>query len=281
MDPIKSIENAAALDSPIEKVGGVASKVLPQGPVKDALCGTWLGHPLHPMLTDLPIGFWLGSLVVDVVGGRSGRAAADRLLAIGSLAALPTAASGLSDWIDTYGDERRVGFVHAAGNLAALGLFTGSSLARRRGRRATGFLLSVAGAACVSASGFLGGHLSFRLGAGVDHTRFEHPPEDWTPAMPVAEIQERTPTFAQVNGADVMIYKDADRICAIANRCSHRAGPLHEGTVDGARRTVTCPWHASEFDLDTGAVVRGPAVAGQPVYETRINGDHLEVKAAG
>lgn len=281
MNPIKSIEKATALDPPIEAAGKVATNLIPQGPLKDLLCGTWLGHPLHPMLTDVPIGLWMGSLLLDIAGGKQGRKAADRLLGLGTLASLPTAASGLADWIDTYGDERRVGFVHAAGNIAAIGLFTASFVSRKRGRRKPGVLLSMAGTACMTAAGFLGGHMSFRLGAGVDHTRFQHAPEDWTPVMPVAELPEGVPTYAQVDGADVLLYRDASGICALSDFCSHRGGPLHEGTVDPHRRTVTCPWHASEFDLDTGTVVRGPAVAGQPRYETRVAGDELEVKAAG
>jgi nitrite reductase/ring-hydroxylating ferredoxin subunit/uncharacterized membrane protein len=278
MNPIESIENASALDAPIEKVGKVAANLIPQGPVKDLLCGTWLGHPLHPLLTDVAIGLWTGSVAIDFLGGKNGRGAADKLLALGTLSAIPTAASGLSDWIDTYGDERRVGFVHAVGNLAATTLFATSYLARKRGKRGLGVALSLAGTSAMTAAGFLGGHMSYRLGAGVDHTRFAKTVGDWTPVTALADLPDRTPTLVSPGGADILIYRDGGKICALADHCSHRAGPLHEGKVDPDGRTVTCPWHASEFDLESGEVVRGPAVAGQPAYETRIVGDQVEVK---
>lgn len=278
MDPIKSIENATSLDAPIEKVGDVAAKIIQQGPLKDALCGTWLGHPLHPLLTDLPIGFWTGSVLLDLVGGKEGRRTADKLLGFGTLAAVPTLVSGLSDWVDTYGDERRVGFVHAVGNTMATALFAGSYLARKRGRRGLGLLMSLGGTGTVTAAGFLGGHMSYRLGAGVDHTRFQHHPQEWTTTMPVSELGERTLTQAKAGDAEVLLYRDGSKICAISDVCSHRAGPLHEGKLNPEARTVTCPWHGSEFDLETGSIMRGPAVARQPAYETRVTGDQVEVK---
>lgn len=278
MNPIESIENATALDPPIEKVGKVAEKLIPQGPVKNALCGTWLGHPLHPLLTDTAIGLWTGSVLIDLVGGKGGRGAADKLLGFGTLSAIPTAASGLSDWVDTYGDERRVGFVHALGNVTATALFATSYLARKRGNRGLGVALSLCGASVMTVAGFLGGHMSYRLGAGVDHTRFAKTAGDWTPVTALSALPDRTPTLVSPEGADILIYRDGDKICALADHCSHRAGPLHQGKVDADGRTVTCPWHGSQFDLETGAVVTGPAVAGQPPYETRVVGDQVEVK---
>jgi len=275
---IESIENTAALDPAIDEVGKVAAKLVPQGPLKDVLCGTWLGHPLHPMLTDLAIGLWTGSVLIDLVGGKGARGAADRLLGFGTLSAIPTAASGLADWVDTYGDERRVGFVHAIGNITATALFATSYLARKRGNRGLGVALSLGAFSLVTAAGFLGGHLSYRLGAGVDHTRFAKTVDDWTAVKALSDLPDRTPTLVSPGGADILVYRDGDNICALADHCSHRAGPLHEGKIDAGSRTVTCPWHGSEFDLETGAVVRGPAVTGQPAYETRIVGDQVEVK---
>src|SRR5947199_3809019 len=110
---VDTLAEADVLDRIGKPVSTWVGGVVGHGPVKDVLSGTWLGHPLHPMLTDLPIGFWTSSLLLDLVGGRRAHAASDRLMALGILSALPTAASGLSDWSDTIGEERRIGTVHA------------------------------------------------------------------------------------------------------------------------------------------------------------------------
>ena len=130
----------------------------------------------------------------------------------------------------------------------------------------------------MSLGGYLGGHLSYRLGVGVDHNRFEEPPEEWTPVMPAADLPERVPAVATAGDAKVMLYKDGQTLCAIAENCSHRGGPLHEGEVDHSTRVVTCPWHFSQFKITTGEIVRGPATAPQPAYDVRVKGDQIEVK---
>jgi nitrite reductase/ring-hydroxylating ferredoxin subunit/uncharacterized membrane protein len=280
-NPIAAIEQAEILDSATESIAGGASKLLSQGPIKDALTGKWLGHPVHPMLTDLPIGFWVASLLFDFLGGKAGRSAADRLIGLGILSALPTAASGVADWVDTIEEEQRVGFVHALGNVTAIALYTLSYRARMRGHRREGVALSLLGAGSISVSGYLGGHLAYSLGAGVDRTAFDQGPQDWTPALPVAELPEKVPAVADADGITVLLYREGDEISAIADKCSHRGGPLHEGEIDPSGQTVTCPWHASEFNLKTGKVVHGPATAPQPLYEARISGDQVEVRRSG
>jgi uncharacterized membrane protein len=128
-------------------------RALPAGPLKDALSGTWLGHTLHPLLTDLPIGAWTSSLMLDAIGGPQSRTAAKRLIAIDILAALPTAATGVCDWGDTQPKERRVGLMHAAANTTALALFSTSLLARRHGRHGRGIALSLAAAGALGVGG--------------------------------------------------------------------------------------------------------------------------------
>ena len=144
------------------------------------LSGTWLGHPLHPLLTDVVLGSWTSSLVLDLVGGPKAQPAADKLVAVGILSALPAVAAGLSDWADVSGQARRMGVLHAAGNAAALALFTASLTARRRGCRRLGVGLSLLGAAAAATAGWLGSHLTYSLGVGVNEAVFESPPEDWT-----------------------------------------------------------------------------------------------------
>src|SRR5205085_8084212 len=123
-----------------------AQKRLGAQPLKDVLSGTWLGHPLHPMLTDLPIGFWTSAFTLDLLGGRASRRAARRLVAWGVVCAVPTALSGAADWSDTVDAERRVGFVHAAANTAAVLCYTASWVQRRRGRHWRGVAFGLAGA---------------------------------------------------------------------------------------------------------------------------------------
>ena len=131
------------------------------------------------MLTDLPIGFWTSAMAVDFLGGQKGHKAADRLVALGVLSALPTAAAGLADWSDTIGEDRRLGLAHAVGNVVAVDLYAWSWIARKRGRRGAGVTLSVLGAAAATAGAYLGGHLAWRKGVNVDRHAWDHPSDDW------------------------------------------------------------------------------------------------------
>ena len=168
-DLVHRVEQAAWLDDPADTIQRVADRVVPPGPTRERWRGRALGHALHPMLTDLPIGCWTSAALVDLLGGRRGRPAADRLVAAGVVTAVPTAVAGLAELGDMSDPEiRRVGAAHALGNAAGTVLYVLSWLARRRGRRFRGVLLALAGAGVLSASGYLGGHLVFRLGAGVD-----------------------------------------------------------------------------------------------------------------
>jgi len=165
------LEAAEALDGPAEAIGRTVRGAIPEGAPKDALSGTWLGHALHPVLTDVPIGTWTSSILLDWIGGRDSRAAADRLLLTGILAAGATVATGWSDWADAEARDprvRRSGLVHAAANATATVLMAGSYASRKRGARGRGKLLSLAGSAALGCGGWLGGHLSYTLGAGVD-----------------------------------------------------------------------------------------------------------------
>lgn len=272
----KRVEAEKTLDPVANKVADAVSKVLPAGPVKDLLSGTWLGHSLHPLLTDVPIGAWTSASVLDVTGGDGSRAAARRLVGIGILASLPTAASGLSDFSDTYGPERRVGIAHAGLNTVALGLFSGSYLARRRGADGAGRALGLAGMAVASLGAYLGGHLSLDMGIGVDHTAYEAGPGEWTPVLDDAELVEGEARMVESEGASVMIARHGGRVCALADRCSHLGGPLHEGRIENG--TVTCPWHGSVFALDDGRVVRGPARSPQPAFDARVADGRIEVR---
>lgn len=267
------------LDAPAQKVAGVMRKVIPSGPVKDALSGTWLGHAFHPLMTDVPIGTWTSAVILDWIGGRQSRPAADRLVGVGLAAAVPTIASGWSDWVDSTSssdDIRRVGLLHAGFNASGTVLFAGSLLARLSGRRTSGKLLGLAAISSVGAGGWLGGHLSYSQASGVDQTALEQGPTDWTPALAESELDENAAKCAVVSGVAVLLVRQGGEVRALANRCTHRGGPLHQG--DLGEGTITCPWHQSTFALSDGSVLEGPAAYAQPVYDVRSSAGMLEVR---
>ena len=274
---VTAIEQASALDRIADPLTKAVRSALPAGRLKDGLSGTWLGHTLHPLLTDVPIGAWTSSLILDAVGGRESQRAADRLIAVGILAALPTAATGIADWGDTQPKERRVGMVHAVANTTALALFSGSLLARGRGRRARGIALSLAGGGALGLGGYLGGHLSFALGLGVDRTAFESWPEDWTDATAEDNVSEGRLLRATVNGVDALLTRYQGEVVAFADRCTHRGAPLHEGELrDGA---IVCPWHQSVFRLADGTIEQGPATRPAPRFEARVREGRVELRS--
>jgi nitrite reductase/ring-hydroxylating ferredoxin subunit/uncharacterized membrane protein len=271
---IEELEPLDAVSEPLQKA--VRSAVPQESQLKDFLSGTWLGHPLHPPLTDVVIGAWTSALLLDLVGGKDGEEAADRLVAAGILAAVPTASAGLSDWAELRGGNRRVGIVHALGNTTALLLHTLSWFARRRGERARGITLSALGYGVTTFSAWLGGHLSFAKGVGVNQTVFEDVPSEWTSVLDEADVAEGTPTAARANGLAVVLVRRGQQLYALADRCSHRGCSLHEGELN-PDATLTCPCHGSTFRLD-GSIVKGPAASPQPAFDVRTTAGKVEIR---
>jgi len=264
-----------ALDGVGRKLAHSVGRVFPHGPVKDALSGTWLGHSLHPVLTDVPIGTWVSATALDVLGDEEHEPAAELLIKLGLVASLPTVAAGLSDWSDTMGAERRIGLLHAAGNSAVSLLYLGSLAARKRGHRGLGVSLGLLGTGVTLFSAYLGGHLSLAMGVGVDQSTFEGGPTDWTSVMTETDLGTEA-VKVDVAGAAVMLVRDGGSIAALSDRCSHLGGPLHEGEIrDGC---VQCPWHASVFSLQDGSVVAGPARSPQPAYDVRVEQGDIQIK---
>jgi nitrite reductase/ring-hydroxylating ferredoxin subunit/uncharacterized membrane protein len=271
---------AASLDTPAEAVAKWVRGAVPKGPVKDALSGTPLGHALHPLLTDLPIGTWTSASLLDVVGGRAARPASRRLIATGLLASLPTAASGLNDWADTTPADdsvRRVGAVHAVANVIALGLYTASFAARRRDAHGRGAALGLAGMGALLVGGHLGGHLSYAKGVGVDNTAFDSGPEDWTEVLDDSALREGQLVAAEAGGERLVLARLHGEVRALADRCAHRGGALSDGAIVGG--CVECPLHGSLFRLDDGGVERGPSAYPQPVYDVRVQDGKIAVRA--
>jgi nitrite reductase/ring-hydroxylating ferredoxin subunit len=265
------VEPLDEIAEPVQEAIGAVPK-----PVRDVLDGVWFGNPLHPALTDVPLGAWTAAFALDLVGSD----AADGALAVGILGAVPAALTGLNDWSHLKDDARRIGTVHALVNTAGLTLNVLSLAARRGGMRRVGKLLSGVAYGGTLFSAHLGGHLSFGLGVRVNRTAFESPRERFAPVCDEEQLEGGKLVGVELEGESVVVSRSesSGEVCAIAATCSHLGGPLDEGERDGD--TVTCPWHGSEFDLCSGEVRSGPAVYPQPRYETRVRAGKVEIRIA-
>ncbi|HEV2108868.1 MAG TPA: Rieske 2Fe-2S domain-containing protein, partial [Thermomicrobiales bacterium] len=242
---------------------------------KDALYGVWLGHPLHPAVVTMPIGFWTTTMMLDAIGEEK---ASDLSLKLGFVSALGAATTGAAQWQDTYNQEapRRLGTLHALLNVVATTLYGASWVARSNGSRGAGVALSTAGFGLVNVSAWLGGDLAYDLGIGVNRTAFEQQPSKWTDVLAESELPENSPKRVEADGVPVLLLKRDGEIFAISAVCTHLGGPLEKGEIDG--ETVTCPWHGSVFCLRDGKVIHGPATVSEPAYEVRVQGGRVAVR---
>ena len=277
---IDGIESFEGIDVPAKAYSRKVSEILGPGRLKDLLSGTPIGHALHPMLTDVVIGSFLSSTALDVVGGADSQEASARLIVLGIAAYPPTALTGTSDWADgsVKNDAvRRVGIFHAASNGAALALYGASLAAKRRGERAKGTALGLAGAGVLGFAGYLGGHLTFVNGVGVDQTVFDAGPNEWTEAADVADLPDGKLVRRVVDETPVVLLRRGEKTQALHDRCSHRGCPLSSrGAVSGDEIECTC--HGSRFSLTDGSLFQGPATQPQPAFETREREGKLEIK---
>ena len=266
------------LDSVAEKMHAAWNPLFgAEGPIaiKDALYGTWLGHPLHPVLTDLPIGFWTTSAVLDAAGLERG---SDLTLKLGTVSALATAVTGYAQWHDLQNLEapRRLGTLHAMLNITATACYGASWVLRDRGDRTPGLVLSTTGLVITSVSGLLGGDLAYKLGIGVSRVAFEEPAGDWAAVIGLADLADGTLTRVENEGDPLVLLKDGATVYAASATCTHVGGPLDEGELSGT--CVTCPWHGSEFDLRNGRVIHGPATSPIHANEARVTDGQVEVR---
>jgi nitrite reductase/ring-hydroxylating ferredoxin subunit/uncharacterized membrane protein len=267
-----AIERAQRIDPLADGLNRLVAKVTVPGALRGVLSGTWLGHPVHPFLVSTPIGCWTSVSILDALGQRR---AAQTLVGAGVVSVVPTALTGLFDWVDTDGAERRVGFVHLAVNTVATSVYALSWLARRRQRHGLGVGLAVVGAGVASAGGWLGGHLAYAMGVGVDTNAFDAGPLDWT-HLDVEVPEGQQPVRTAVGPTPLLVVRQPEGVKVIGDRCSHRGAPLSDGEI--AHGCVTCPWHGSRFDLSSGAVRRGPAVVPQPTYQVREGANGIDVR---
>ncbi|MFE5211478.1 Rieske 2Fe-2S domain-containing protein [Streptomyces sp. NPDC056600] len=267
-----------------DRLADAVQKVVRAAPLgrrgRDLLHGLPIGHPLHPVLVQVPVGAWMSTAVLDLLPGQE--RAARRLVGVGLAVAGPAAVAGWVDWADLQRQQRRVGLLHAALNNAAVWLYAGSYAARRSGRQGLGRGLAVAGLTAVSVGGALGGHLAYRQAAGANHA--EQVPHlvrpGWHGLGGVSDLPIGQAVRRKVDDVPVMVVRvDEDTVRVLADQCSHLAGPLSQGEIsDGC---VRCPWHGSVFRLEDGWNVRGPATAPQPAFDTRVVDGRLEVRLRG
>ncbi len=248
----------------------------------DLLHGVWLGHPLHPLLTDMTIGAWTLSAFFDALslagGSRKSQHAADTLVGLGNLSALPTALAGLADFSTIPQGAAHVGFAHGLLNTVGYTCFLGSQVARSRNLRPLAIALSLSGVLILLASAYLGGHLTYRHRVGVNHAQKARGPQQWTPVLAAAELRSGVPVRVELADNAILLYRQNDDapILATGAVCSHAGGPLEEGHFQG--HCVQCPWHDSVFDLHTGAIVHGPATYPLTTYAARIQSGQIELR---
>jgi nitrite reductase/ring-hydroxylating ferredoxin subunit/uncharacterized membrane protein len=252
--------------------------------VKNFLHGTWLGHPLHPALTDIPVGAWTAALALDALEAMSGRkecgSAADLAIGVGLIGAVGSAITGITDWSETDGSARRVGLLHGLLNVAATTLYATSLVMRKRRRsRQSGIAMSMLGYAVASTAAYLGGHLVFGEQIGVDHTATANAgqPEKFMKVMPEADLKENKPTRVDAKGVAILLVRRKGEIYAMTETCPHLGGPLSEGKLVGD--AIQCPWHKSELALEDGHVVNGPTAYPARCFDVRVRAGQIEVRA--
>jgi nitrite reductase/ring-hydroxylating ferredoxin subunit len=279
-----AVDGLRGLDRPAERLERALAAAFTAGGrpaqrLKNVLHGTWLGHPLHPVLTDVPIGAWTAGLVLDALDARGRRTGpgADAALAVGVGGAVAAALTGMTDWQHTAGRARRIGLTHGLLNTTSLACYLTSLGLRRRGRRRAGRRAALLGYLVSALAAYLGGHLVYALRIGVDHAADAPRPSDFVPVLPDAGLPEGQARCIELEGAPVLLVRRGGRIDAIAATCSHLGGPLARGRIEDG--VVQCPWHGSRFALDDGRVVDGPATFAQPGYETRVRAGHVELRA--
>jgi nitrite reductase/ring-hydroxylating ferredoxin subunit/uncharacterized membrane protein len=249
---------------------------------QDFMNGSWLGHPLHPLLTDVVVGGFTMLIILDLVSlifGANFRDASLIILGLTTLAGLATVLSGLTDFKDTgFDDERNITTLHGYVNMLSILVYIVAFFVRLGGAEVTGQILSIVGYLMITAGAFIGGHVVFKYGYTVNHNAFAggRRAKAFTPILPAAELAENTPTKASLGPTALVLVRRGDLVYALKETCSHAGGPLSEGTLDGD--AIVCPWHASHFRLSDGSVKHGPAHTRQVSYHARINDGQVEVE---
>jgi nitrite reductase/ring-hydroxylating ferredoxin subunit len=281
------LADVPTFDKAIEPARRVVNAALRPQAVKDALHGTWLGHSLHPVLVQVPVGSWLSAGLLDAVPRL--RPAATVLIGTGVAAAVPASLAGAADWSEQEVGIRRLGALHAVANSAALSLYVGSLVARGRGHGALGRVLSYAGLSIATGSAAVGGHMSYAQSSGASHsaTAARALTSDWIDLGPLDDLPEGRPALRTGKGGSVAVplavVRRGAKVDVFLGACAHLSGPLYEGAVEEVhgRQCLVCPWHGSAFDLDSGSPRRGPAANPQVKLEVRMEAGRVMARLPG
>ncbi len=283
LDTVNMIEEQSWLEPASDVVQRAANEALTGGGARQSLDnflnGVWLGHPLHPVLTDIPVGAWTVAAALDAVETITGSTdfvpGADAAVTIGIVGAVGSAVTGIAQWQYTIGRPRRLGLAHALFNVVALGLYGASAVLRARGARRAGMATALAGYGIAAASSYLGGDLVYAERLGVDHTPETELPDTWIAVLAETDLPDNRLTRVEAEGVRLLLVRQKGQIYALDEVCSHLGGPLSEGQLGEC--VVTCPWHASTFALDDGRVLNGPATFPQRRYKTRVRDGRIEI----
>jgi nitrite reductase/ring-hydroxylating ferredoxin subunit/uncharacterized membrane protein len=280
LKPVAGLEHLVVLDPVIDRVHGVVDAVLKPRALEDVLHGVPAGHPLHPALVLVPAGAWIGAAVLDVVPGTE--RAARVLVGAGVLGALPAIAAGWADWARSRRQQQRVGIVHAVANETAWVLYSASWLARRGGRDGLGKALGLAGFGLVGLGGYLGGHLGYRQAVGANHAEgvLERFPAGWHTVGVLDDLPQESAVRIEVGGEPLFVLRRGGAVDVLADVSTHLGEPLSDGVLDdpGHRRATVTTTRGSVFEIATGEVVHGPATAPALRFETRVQGELLQVR---
>jgi nitrite reductase/ring-hydroxylating ferredoxin subunit/uncharacterized membrane protein len=237
-------------------------------PIQHFLNGSWLGHPVHAVVTDVPIGALTVSIVADVIGQH---VVADVSMLLGVLAMVAAAVTGLADYTEVDGNARARATVHGTLMVVTLVLYV-ISLVIRSGNptdRLPAIVIAFVAYLLLALGAMIGGDLVFLIGTHVNRHAWRGAGAKWIALDlgPLPDIPEGGPTKLRAGINDLAVIRNGENILAVHAQCAHAGGPLAEGTiVDGQ---IQCPWHGSRFHLADGHVARGPAMYDQPAYEVR------------
>ena len=280
LKPLIALEHATVLDPIVDKIQSVMDALLKPRALEDALHGVPAGHAVHPAIVLVPAGTWISAAVLDALPGTA--RASRILIGVGVVAAAPAILTGWADWARTRREQQRVGVVHAVANETAWTLYAMSWLVRGRGHETLGRTVAYVGFAAVGLGGYLGGHLGYRQSAGANHanavlTRF---PEGWKTLDLLDDLPEHEPVRREVAGEALFVLRRGARIDVLADVSTHLGEPLTDGLFEdpGHSAATITTTYGSVFDIGTGEVVHGPATAPAIRFETRIEGDLVEVR---
>ncbi len=246
----------------------------------DIVHGKQIGHPLHPILTDITVTSWTLGLLFDILSFTTRikmfEKTGDYLTGIGTMSAIPTALAGILDYSTIKKKSSQYGATHGILNGIAMFWYLRSLKSRLGGNKFSATIFSILGLSFAMSGAWLGGELVYRHKIGVNHAP-ESNLNEWTATITVDDLSENEPMRVEANDEPILLFRQGDVISAISAVCSHAGGPLEQGKVMDSV-CIECPWHQSVFDMRTGVIVHSPATTPQPQYAVRINNGKVEVK---